>query len=166
MLSPMVLTDLPRNHIPKPLPSRRRVVTIVAVYSLAIGFGVALFSGSIPGLGGHFPTTVSLYGHEYYPEWYSLPTPAFGSNSTAATSTAFHNVTFAIWVTNWGNLQMGSAFVHTRAVEANGTNLSFVLGGWGSDDFRGDVYVSPDRTVAAEWPGGYFLELLVAVAPA
>ncbi len=134
---------------------------IVAVYAAAIGFGVALFSGSIPGLGGHFSTNVVLDGHEYYSDSYWIPGPVWGENSTSPAPVPFHNVTFWIWVTDWGS-PYGS-YVHGNVTESNGTSYAFILGGLPSSPSRTTLYVAPDGHFAAAWSGEFILQLLVEI---
>jgi hypothetical protein len=143
--------------------TRRRKVAIVAVYAVTIGFGVALFSGNLPGLGGTVSADYGLGGHEYYPDYYSIPTPTWGSNSTTPSSVLFHNVTFWVWVTNWGRAY--GALVHGNGTEQNGTTYGFVLGGYEPDHTGTELFVSPDSKLAAIWDGSFILILLVEVAP-
>jgi len=157
-------TGLGPDRWPRPQPKRLRVGATVAVYEVAIGFGIALFSGHIPGLGGHFTPNVILYGHEYFSEEYLLPVPPFGNNATPPASVSFHNVTFWLWITNWGSAY--GTHVHGNGTEANGTSYSFVLAGLKTNQSSGMLYVSPDARFAAEWGGELFLQLLVEVPPA
>lgn len=159
----MGFNDLGTRRIPRPLPSPRRALTIVAVYALAIGFGVALFTGNIPGLGGHITTNVKLYGHEYSTDEYYLPAPQPGNTSTSPTAVPFHNVTFWIWVTGWDS-PFGT-YVHINGTESNGSSYAFVLGGLNSNQSRVTLYVSPDAMFAAAWSGEFFVELLVEILP-
>jgi len=141
--------------------SRKKIVTVVAVYAVAIGFGVSLFTGSIPGLGGNLDAHVMLDGHAYYSDFYWLGFPSIGNNSTPPASLVFHNVTFWIWLTGWG-LPQGS-LVHGNGTELNGTSYSFQLGGLPSNPSRTDLFVSPDAKFATAWSGQLFLEVLVEV---
>ena len=150
---------LPRTSAPP--PSRRREAATIAVFAAAIAFGVALFSGSLPGLGmGVGPSTATLNGRQYYSEVYSLPFPDLGNNSTPPASVLFHNVTFWTWQTGWGS-PLGR-FVHGNGTEANGSSYAFLLGGMLSDANRTYLYVSPDGEFAVSWGGEYSLDLLVA----
>jgi hypothetical protein len=146
---------------PSPPPSRRKKIGTVAVYAVAIAFGVALFSGNFPGLGGHISTNVNLDGREYYSDVSFLPFPSLGNNTTSPTTVVFHSVTFVFWMTGWGSL-VGS-FVHGTGTEANGTSYAFLLGGMAGSANRTAIYVSPDDEFAAAWSGEFTLQLMVAV---
>jgi hypothetical protein len=146
-----------------PPPSTRRLVGIAAVYALAIGFGVALFSGNIPGLPAHVSSFVTLNGHDYYPDEYDIPSPPLGSNISAPLPVSFHNVTFWVWVTNWGAPTGG--YVHVNGTEANGSAYSCALHAEQLEQPGTTLYVSPDSRFAAAWNGGWFLELMVEVSP-
>ncbi len=135
-----------------------------SLFAAALVFGAALFSGSIPGLGGHFTSNVKLDGHEYYSEQYELPFPQIGNNSTSPAPVLFHNVTFWVWVTGWSSPQ--GSYVHGNGTEANGTAYPFLLGGLASNVSRVTVYVSPDGRFATAWSGEFFLELLVEIVAA
>jgi|HubBroStandDraft_1064217.scaffolds.fasta_scaffold06457_9 hypothetical protein len=145
------------------MPKPRRVLTIVVVYALAIGFGVALFSGSIPGLGGHFSTNTRIGGHEYYTDEVYVPTPPFGQNVTSPSSVVFENFTFWFWLTGWGTWE--ETLLHGNGTAANGTSHPFVLGNGSLNTTRTDSYVSPDLRWAAAWDGGSFLGLYVEIPP-
>lgn len=159
----MGFTDLGPPRGGRPPLTRRRAVAIVVVYGVLIGFVVALFSGVVPGLGGHITSDVTLNGHQYYPDYYYLPNPAFGNNTTSPLSVQFHNVTFWVWVSNWGGPY--GALVHGNGTEANGTSYAFVLGGFEPNKVGTELFVSPDAQFAATWGGGNFLILLVEVEP-
>jgi hypothetical protein len=137
------------------------VVGVIAVYAVAIAFGVALFSGSIPGLPGHITSNVKLDGHEYYSELYWIGFPQAANNSTTPAPVHFHNVTFWVWLTGWDSPQ--GAYVHGNGTETNGTSFPFVLGGMLSNVSRATLYVSPDARFAAAWSGMFYLELMVEV---
>ncbi|HTW39330.1 MAG TPA: hypothetical protein VMF04_00480 [Thermoplasmata archaeon] len=159
----MGFSDLPPRAIPRPKLKPRRVVTIVVAYALAIGFGVALFTGSIPGLGGHFTTNSNIGGHEYYTDEVYVPTPTFGDRSTSPSSVVFHNVTFWFWLTGWG--VWSQTLLHGNGTEANGTSSSFAVGNPSLNDSRTDVFLSPDLRWGAAWGGGWFLTLYVEIPP-
>jgi hypothetical protein len=149
-----------------PLPpsqplTRRRVVSIVAVYAVCLAFGALLFSGNFPGIPGHFTSNVEINGREYYSTWYPLPFPTLGSNSTPPATVTFQNVTFWLWETGWGNPQ--GAFVHGNGTDLNGSSYSFLLGGPALNANRTTLFVSPDGTFGAYWNGQLFVELLVLV---
>ena len=153
--------DSPPLRPSGPPPSRRKMVTVIVVYVVALLFGAALFSGSIPGLGGHITSNVRIDGHEYYSESYQIPFPQWGNNSTSPSPVAFHNVTFWLWVTGWYS-QWGS-YVHGNGTELNGTSYPFVLGGLASNVSRAQLYVAPDATFAVAWSGEFFLQLMVEI---
>jgi len=132
---------------------------IAAVYALAIGFGIALFSGSIPGLGGHVTDTVALDGHQYATYEYYIPPPIWGNNSTSPSSVLFDGITFWVWVTAWN--PPFSGFLHGNGTEANGTAQPFVLGWAEGSANRSTLYLSPDDRFGAAWNGQSFLMLLV-----
>jgi hypothetical protein len=155
--------DLPPRAIPRPLPKPRRTLAIVAVYALAIGFGVALFSGHLPGFEGQITSNVNANGHTYAAESYYIPTPVWGENSTSPSEVVFHSLSFWIWVTNWGS-PVGS-YVHVNATETNGTSYALVLGGLLSSPNRTSVAFSPDQQFGAEWSGELFMQLLVELSP-
>ena len=148
---------------PSPPLNRRRAAGIVAAYAVAIAFGLLLFTGNFPGLPGHFSTETELEGHEYYTDWYPIPSPAFGSNSTPPTAVVFHNLTFWVWTTGWDSPQ--GSYVRGNGTEPNGTAYPFVLGGLPNNANHETLYVSPDSEFAASWIGSAqsFLELLVEV---
>jgi hypothetical protein len=146
--------------LPPPAPlTSTRVAAIVAVYVVAIGFGIALFTGNIPGLSGHYSSEVELNGHEYYFLPYLIPLPQLGNNSTSPNEIAFQGVTFWTWLTGWGSSQGG--YVHGNGTEANGTSYPFVLGGLLSSPDRTTLYISPDSKFAVGWSGEFVLELMV-----
>jgi hypothetical protein len=157
-------TDLPPRGIPRPPPKPRRVAMVVAVYALAIGFGVALYTGSLPGLGGQFSTYTKYDGHEYYTDYVSVPEPSFGQNSTAPASLAFENVTFWYWVTGWG--VWADTLVHGNGTEANGTTYAFALGNPSMNESHTTTFFSPDGHFGAWWDGGWALLLYVEIPSA
>jgi hypothetical protein len=147
-----------------PPPSARRkrkFLASLAVYAVALAFGLALFSGSLPGLPGHFTTNVRLNGHEYYTDGYFLPFPQLGNNSTPPVSVLFQNVTFWIWTTGWYDPH--GSYVHGNGTELNRTTFSFLLGGQANNASRPMLFLAPDGRFGAAWSGGFFLELLVEI---
>ncbi|MCI4339099.1 MAG: hypothetical protein L3J68_02040 [Thermoplasmata archaeon] len=157
-----LLTTPPLRSTPP--PNRRKIIGVVAVYAVALTFGAALFSGSIPGLGGHITSNVVIAGHDYYSESYSIPFPQLGNNSTSPAPVAFHNITFWLWETGWYS-QYGS-YVHGNGTEPGGTSYSFVLGGLASNVSRAVLYISPDDRFAVAWSGEFFLQLMVEIPSA
>lgn len=151
---------------PPPLSRRAKlkIFGIVAVYAVAIGFGVALFSGSIPGLAGQYTSNVKLNGHEYAVDSYWLPLPQFGNTSTPPKSVEFNNVSFTIWTTDWNDLHAG--FVHGNGTELTGSTYSFVLSGIAAGTTNTSLYVSPDAAFGAGWTGEVIVQLLVEVPSA
>jgi hypothetical protein len=137
------------------------MVATVAVYAVALGFGAALFSGSIPGLGGHISPNAEIDGKWYYSESYALPLPQLGNNSTVPVLVLFHNVTFWIWVSDY--FSPYGTYVHGNGTELNGTSYPFVLGGLASNASRATVFVSPDAKFAVAWSGELFLQLMVEI---
>jgi hypothetical protein len=122
---------------------------------LAMGaFGAALFGGVIPGLKPNYaePTVVEVNGESYYFTTVSLTAPGFFQNTTSPQSFAFHNVTFALWVSNWYSPL--DRLVQGNGTESNGTVYSFVLGESATPPVNTTLYVSPDRWFAVYWPGG------------
>ena len=117
-------------------------------------FGASLFGGVIPGLRPNYtePTVVEVNGTSYYFTTVSLTTPSVFQNSTSPQSFAFHNVTFALWVSNWYLLL--DRLVQGNGTEANGTVYSFVLGESTTPPVNTTLFVSPDRWFAVYWPGG------------
>lgn len=136
--------------------SRTQVkVLIVGLVVMGV-FGVALFGGVLPGLKPNysFPATVSVDGEPYYYTSVALNWPGFLSNFTAPQPYIFHNVSFWLWMTNWG-APMG-ALVHGNGTEPNGTVSSFVLGESVVPPVNTTFYLSPDRAFAVSWSGGLF----------
>jgi hypothetical protein len=146
---------------PRSRPTPRRIAFVVLVYAVAIGFGVALFSGHFPGLPGQFNSYIRIGGHEYNYDVYEIPFPVLGQNSTSPSPTTYLNVTFWLWVTGWYTPQ--TSYVHGNGTEANGTSYSFVLGELTSNESRVSLFVSPDSEFAVSWSGGFFMLLLVEI---
>jgi hypothetical protein len=143
---------------------RRRALAILAVYAVAIAFGVALFSGSIPGLGGHFTSNITLDGHPYYVDDYWMPLPPLGNTSSVPASADFQNVTFWFWTSGWNDLH--ASYVHGNGTELNGTTYSFLLANPESNASVSPLFLSPDAHFGAEWSGEFILQLLVEVPTA
>ncbi len=146
-------------EVPPATPREKRITLIALV--IAIGFGVALFGGFIPGLkpNATAPATVLVDGHSYYWMDYYYPGPVWPLNYTTPSAVAFHNITFDIWVSSWYQLLTG--YVHGNASEPNGTSFSFVLGGPANLPGRETLYLSPDEELGAAWNGQAFVVLLV-----
>jgi hypothetical protein len=117
-------------------------------------FGAALFGGAIPGLKPTYsePKVVVVDGEPYDFTTVSLTTPTLPLDYTSPQSFALHNVTFALWVSNWFSLSGG--LVHGNGTEANGTVYSFILGESTSPPVNATLFVSSDRGFAVYWPGG------------
>ncbi len=117
-------------------------------------FGAALFGGAIPGLKPNYsePNVVVVGGESYDFTTVGLTTPTLPLDHTSPQSFAFHNVTFALWVTHWYSLSGG--LVYGNGTEPNGTVYAFVLGESTSPPVNTTLFVSPDREFAVYWPGG------------
>lgn len=139
-----------------------RVLAIGLVVMIAIG--VALFGGLIPGLRPDYggPATTFLNGHEYYVDAPVLNYPALGTSNSSMNVT-FHNVTFALHLTNWYSVVGG--IIHGNGTESNGTRYAFELGELLPNGTRPTLYVSPDSVFVGEWNGGWLgsptIDLLV-----
>jgi hypothetical protein len=150
--------DLPPRGIPRRPPNLRRGAAIVAVYALAIAFGVAIFSGHFPGVGPVSPYA-TIDGRPYYVDYLAISQPKFGENATAPTNFTFHNVTFWTWVTGWG--VWAQTVVHGNGTEPNGNYSAFALGGVAANASDGRWFVAPDADFAVGWTGGWFLQVYV-----
>jgi hypothetical protein len=141
--------------------SRRAAIATVVALSVSGAFGFLLFSGAIPGLKPDYTpaATVSVDGHPYYWEDYTLPFPLPPYNTTAPSVVEFHNASFGLWVTNWYSVTGG--LVHGNVTEPNGTLDRFALGEPPGTDQPVTLYVSADSEVGAEWHEQPFVELLV-----
>lgn len=136
-----------------PMTATQAKVLLVGLVVMG-GFGIALFSGAIPGLKPNYAASniVVLNGTRYDTTTVSLPSPFFPQNQTLPQSFPFHNVTFELWLTNWWKLSGGQ--VHGNGTEENGTVYSFVLGESTSPPADTRLFVSPDRAFAVYWEGG------------
>ena len=156
-------TEGPRSYRASRPPGRIPLELKIGAIGFVViaAFGVALFGGFIPGLHPNYaePRTVEIHGIPYYWEDYDMPWPYPPANSTSPTALTFHNVTFAIWVTNWYGEQEG--VVHGNGTEPNGTVFSFALGGGSLGANVSSEYISPDGEFGAAWSGQLFVELLV-----
>ncbi|HYA70122.1 MAG TPA: hypothetical protein VEH28_01965 [Thermoplasmata archaeon] len=147
--------------------SRTQARVLVAGLVIMGVLGVALFGGLIPGLKPNYtmPATLSLDGREYYYTSVLLNSPAILSNLTAPQPFSFHNVSFWLWVTNWGS--PAGALVHGNGTEPNGTAFPFVLGQSNLPPVSATLFVSPDYYFAVSWGGGLlggpWVELFVRV---
>ncbi len=148
---------------PRPLSrkERRKLLQAGLVYAVAIGFGIALFAGAVPGVPAPATVYVTVAGHSYFSYGYFLPLPQLGRNSTPPASVEFHNVTFWVWTSGWYDPR--GSYVSGNGTEPNGTTYSFVLGGSPTNASRVTTFVAPGGEFAAGWTGGYFLDLLVEV---
>jgi len=149
-----------------PLSRTQAKVLLVGLVVMGI-FGVALFGGLIPGLKPNYtlPATVSLNGEPYYYTTVELDWPTLLSNTTAPQVFLFHNVSFWLWLTNWGSLT--GALVNGNGTEPNGTEFSFVLGAAISPIANTSLFISPDHAFAVSYRGGLlagpWVELMVRV---
>jgi hypothetical protein len=136
-----------------PMTSAQAKALIVGLIIMG-GFGAALFGGAIPGLKPNLsePNVISLDGGSYFLTTFVLSGPLFPLNHTSPQTVAFHNVSFAFWLTNWYAFTGG--VVHGNGTEANGTVYSFVLGESSVPPVNTTLYLSPDRAFAVSWPGG------------
>jgi len=136
-------------------PLTRTQAKVLVVGLLLMGaFGAALFGGVTPGLRPDYtpPAVIVVDGTSYYYAAVLLPTPPLLSNHSAPESFGFHNVTFALWVTNWGSFSGG--LVRGNGTEPNGTVYSFVLGESALPPVNSTLFLSPDRLFGVYWPGG------------
>jgi len=119
-----------------------------------VAFGAALFGGAIPGLKPTYsePNVVVIRGEPYDFTAVSLATPSLPLDHTSPQSFAFHNVTFALWVSQWYSLSGG--LVYGNGTESNGTVYAFILGESASPPVNTTLFVSPDHEFATYWPGG------------
>jgi hypothetical protein len=136
-----------------PITKTQLKVLLVGLLVMAV-FGAALFGGAIPGLRPNFTPPSFLYidGEPYYYTTVNLGMPNLFSNETTPVSFAFHNVTFVMWIANWGSFTGG--IVRGNGTETNGTTYPFVLGQSVVPPVNTSLYVSPDRLFAVYWPGG------------
>jgi hypothetical protein len=149
-----------------PISGTQAKVLIVGLVVMG-AFGAALFGGAIPGLKPNYtePSTAVLDGEQYYYTNVFLSMPLFPINHTSPQFTTFHNVTFAIWLTNWYSVTGG--LVRGNGTERNGTAYSFILGESETPPVNTTLFISPDRVFAAYWHGGFLggfsVQLLVKV---
>lgn len=131
---------------------QRRVLVIGLIVMAVVG--IALFGGLIPGLRPSYVASdvATLGGHSYFVGLTPLRVPTSG-NSTLPWNVSFHNVTFAIWLTNWNSFRGGE--VHGNGTEQNGTRYAFVLGEILPTGSRTQFFLSPDRVFGAYWVGGW-----------
>lgn len=133
----------------------RAQVKVLVVGLVAMGvFGAALFGGLIPGLKPNYtmPATISLNGEPYYYTTVPLSWPALLNNTTVPQVFLFHNVSFWLWITNWGSPT--GALVHGNGTELNGTEFGFVLGESISPTVNTTLFISPDHVFAVSYRGG------------
>jgi hypothetical protein len=140
-----------------PLHGRATVIAL----GLAAAFGIALFGGYLPGLHPDYSNggLLAVGGQTYYYDAISVPYPPLGSNTSAPVATAFHNVTFWLWVSDWYSLEGGE--LHGNATLANGTAYPFDFQGSPFGTGPDSLYLAPDGSVGAEWNGGLTALLLV-----
>jgi hypothetical protein len=144
-----------------PMTSGQARATIIALVIAAV-FGAALFGGYLPGLRPDYSTAglVNIHGQEYYWEAVAVPAPLPGIvNFTLPQPFPFHNVTFWLWVTDWGSVRGG--LLHGNASLGNGTQYPFELTGFGLSPRPVTEYFSPGGFVGASWTGGPLLDLYV-----
>ena len=136
-----------------PLSPTQVKVTLVGLLVLG-GVFAALFGGFIPGLKPNYtpPATLQIEGESFYYTTVTLAPPAVLQNHTVPQTYWFHNVSYTLWVTNWGGFSGG--IVRGNGTETNGTLFSFALGQSASPPVNATVYVTPDHAVGVYWPGG------------
>lgn len=136
-----------------PITRSQATVLLVGLVVMAV-FGAALFGGAIPGLKPNYstPTVLVLDGQQYHFTTFFFNQPFYPLNHTSPQFTSFHNVSFAIWVTNWYSPWGG--IVHGNGTETNGTVYSFELGDSPAPRVNTTLFVSPDHQFAVYWPGG------------
>ena len=136
-----------------PMSKNQVRVLVVGLVAMAV-FGAALFGGVLPGLKPNYsaPSTVTVDGEPYYYTTVAMNQPSLFSNFTLPQTFSFHNLTFTLWLTDWGS--SSGALLHGNGTEPNGTVSSFVLGDVPYPPSSATLYVSPDRAFAISWPGG------------
>jgi hypothetical protein len=146
-----------------PVPLHLKIGAIALVAMAA--FGIALFGGYIPGLRPNYsePATIEVRGLPYYWTEYHLSWPVPPATTTTPSVVTFHNITFALWLTNWYSGPGG--IVNGNGTEPNGTVYAFnlTLASLGANSTS--PFFSPDREFGAAWSGQVFVELLVRATP-
>ncbi|HTT45637.1 MAG TPA: hypothetical protein VMH38_06440 [Thermoplasmata archaeon] len=135
-------------------PTQKRVL-VIGLVVLGVCFA-ALFGGFVPGLKPNLtnPSTIVIDGESYYYSAVVLNLPLAFTNHTSPQAFLFHNVSFSLWVTNWGGPSGG--LVRGNITEPNGTVSSFVLGEAVMASQNSTLYVTPDHLAAVYWGGGVF----------
>jgi hypothetical protein len=147
--------------------TRTQVKVLIVGLLVMGGFGFALFGGAIPGLKPNYsmPSVITLDGEPYYYTTVTLNWPGLLSNYTEPQSFVFHNVSFWLWITNWGS--PSGALVHGNGTEPNGTVFSFVLGESFLPAVNNTLFIAPDHAFAVSYGGGIlggpWVELMVHV---
>lgn len=151
-------------------PMTRTQVRVLVVGLLVMAvFGAALFGGAIPGLTPNYapPSFLELDGQPYYYTTVTVAPLLPLGTSTPPAYFPFHNVTFAIWISDWYSLTGG--MVNGNGTELNGTVYSFALGVSVHPPSNVTLFVSPDHVFAVYWGGGVFggnsVRLMVRATP-
>ena len=136
-----------------PITRTQAKVLVIGLFVMG-AFGAALFGGAIPGLRPNYsaPSVIVVDGQPYYYTVVTVPTPGLFSNHSSPEAFAFHNITFHLWVTNWGSVTGG--LVRGNGTETNGTVYSFVLGESVTPAVNATLFLSPDRLFGVYWSGG------------
>jgi hypothetical protein len=138
-----------------PMSRTQTRVLVIGLVVLGVCFA-ALFGGFVPGLKPSFasPSTIVIDGESYYYSAVLLNLPLAFTNYTAPQAFSFHNVSFSLWVTNWGGPSGG--LVRGNVTEPNGTISRFVLGEAATASQNSTLFVTSDRLAAVYWGGGLF----------
>ena len=138
LVGPSVPMSLDRDY---PMSRTQVRVLVAGLVAMAITGGL-LFGGAIPGLKPNYaePTTITVDGEAYHYTTVELQPPNLFTNSTPPQLFQFQNVSFYLWVTNWGSLTGG--LVRGNGTEPNGTCSNFVLGQSTDPPVNSNLYIS------------------------
>jgi len=140
--------------IDRDFPMTRTQIRLLLVGLLVMSVvAAALFGGFIPGFRPNFnpPSTVQVDGVTYFDATLTLNPPIFPQNSSPPQELDFHGVVFALWFTHWN--WVSQAWVEGNGTEANGTVDSFLLGETTTPPMNTSLYLAPDESFGAFWPG-------------